>query len=382
MRIAVNGMFWGMGATGSGKYVQQLLSALVTVAPAAQFTLFTPHVAATVPTPQGREHWIVCPLDTPFDRRHANLAKLWFEQVSFPRACQDACDLAHVPYFAPPRSASVPTIVTIHDLIPLLLPDYRGSRWVRLYMRLVSEAARRASYILTDSCASARDIERLLAIPSERIRVIYLAADAIYHPLSLCAQQPVLERLHIPRPYLLYLGGFDPRKNVSGLLHAFATVRRALPGMNLVVAGRLPERSDALARDPRSLIRQLGLTDAVYLAGWVEEEDSPALYAGAAAFVFPSYYEGFGLPVLEAISCGTPAIVGAGSSLEEVGGPGCVAVSPEDTAALSEAMVRLCEDADWRNGLAQAGLRHVQCFSWVETARQTWDAYQAAIEGA
>ena len=118
------------------------------------------------------------------------------------------------------------------------------------------------------------------------------------------------------------------------------------------------------------------------MTGWVEEEDSPALYAGATAFVFPSYYEGFGLPVLEAISCGTPAIVGAGSSLEEVGGPGCVVVHPEDTTALCGAMLRLVEDTDWRNGLAQAGLHHAQRFSWAETARQTWDAYHATFEGA
>ena len=139
-----------------------------------------------------------------------------------------AFDLAHVPYFAPPRYATVPTIVTIHDLIPLLLPDYRGSQWVQLYMRLVSEAARRTNCILTDSHASARDIERLLGIAAQRIRVVYLASSPIYRPLAPEEQDPVLARLHIPRPYLLYLGGFDPRKNVTGLLQAFAALRQVV----------------------------------------------------------------------------------------------------------------------------------------------------------
>ncbi len=381
MRVAMSGMFWGKGATGSGQYVQHLLPALVDAAPGTQFTLFVPRTTI-LPIERERGPWTVCPLDTPFDLRQANLSKLWFEQVSFPRACKNTFDLAHVPYFAPPRCVTVPTIVTIHDLIPLLLPDYRGSQWVQLYMRLVSEAARRTNCILTDSHASARDIEALLGIAAQRIRVVYLASSPLYRPLAPEEQDPVLARLHITRPYLLYLGGFDPRKNVTGLLRAFAALRKVLPGITLVVAGRLPDPSDTLARDPRPLISQLGLGDAVHLTGWVEEEDSPALYAGATAFVFPSYYEGFGLPVLEAISCGTPAIVGAGSALEEVGGLGCVVVHPEDTTALCEAMLRLVEDMDWRNGLAQAGLHHAQHFSWAETARQTWDAYHVAFEGA
>jgi len=381
MRIAVNGMFWGMGATGSGKYIHQLLPALTEIAPTAQVTLYVTRATAASGL-QGMGRWTTRPLGTPFDGLQANMAKLWFEQVSFSRACYGACDVAHVPYLASPYYAAVPTIVTIHDLIPLLLPDYRGSPWVRLYMRLVSEAARRSSLIITDSHASARDIERLLRVPAQRIRVVHLAADAIYHPISAAEQEAVLARLHIPRPYLLYLGGFDPRKNVAGLLRAFAAAQRGLAGVSLVVAGKLPDGSSALARDPRPLVGELGLSDRVHLTGWVEEEDSPALYAGAIGFVFPSFYEGFGLPVLEALSCGTPAIVGAGSSLEEVGGPGCVSVQAEDTAALSEAMVRLCEDAAWRHELAEAGLRHARRFSWMETARRTWDAYQEAIGGA
>jgi len=385
MRVAISGMFWGKGATGSGQYIQRLLPALVEVAPEAEITLLAPRGQSRSLRPGDAEDagaWAVRRLGTPFDGRQANLAKVWFEQVSFPRACAKGFDLAHAPYFAPPRYATVPTIVTIHDLIPLLLPDYRKSRWVRLYMRLVSEAARHSDGVLTDSQASARDIERLLGIEARRIRVVYLAAGRIYRPMAAGECEEALARLRIPRPYLLYLGGFDPRKNVSGLVHAFAALRRARPEMNLVLAGRLPDRSDTLAQDPRPLIGQLGLGDRVHLTGWVEEQDTPALYAGATAFVFASYYEGFGLPVLESISCGTPAIVGAGSSLEEVGGPGCVAVRPEDHAALAEAMRRMCEDGEWRDGLAEAGARHARRFSWAETARQTWDAYQATWEGA
>jgi glycosyltransferase involved in cell wall biosynthesis len=311
------------------------------------------------------------------------MAKLCFEQVTFPRACRRlAVDVAHVPYFAPPLCPTVPTVVTIHDLIPLILPEYRGSLAVRAYMRLVSRAARRTTLVLTDSHASARDIQRLLHIPEGRLRVIYLAASQAYRPLTAEERAPVLARLQVPSRYLLYLGGFDRRKNVVGLLHAYARARERLGGLPLVIAGKLPQHDSAFAPDPRAVADQLGLGESIRYTGWVAEEDKPALYAGALAFVFPSTYEGFGLPVLEALSCGTPAIVSGGSSLEEVAGPGGIVVSPGDVEALAQALVDLaCDDAARREHSEQ-GLRHAQTFSWQRTAQETRAAYQQAIEMA
>ncbi|OGO04262.1 MAG: hypothetical protein A2Y73_00495 [Chloroflexi bacterium RBG_13_56_8] len=378
MKVGINGAFWGFDTTGSGQYVHHLLDALVALAPQDEFILLPPrytHQTGSVRglqmPPQG--------LATPFDRLNSNLAKVWYEQIAFPRTCQRAgCDVAHVPYFAPPRFPSLPTVVTIHDLIPLVLPQYRGSRWVQAYMRLVSRSACQAALVLADSHSSAQDVENLLGVPPQRIRVVYLAADERYRPLSPEEREPALRRLGIPSRYLLYLGGFDWRKNVNGLLEAFGQVYRELDDVALVIAGQLPDEDSAFAPDPRKYAEAAGVDQRVHYTGWLSEEDKPALYGGALAFVFPSYYEGFGLPVLEALSCGTPAIVGGGSSLEEVAGPGGLVVPPEDGEALAEALVKVAGDPHLRAELAERGLQHAHKFSWAETARQTLAAYQCA----
>mgnify|MGYP005837096227 CR=1 FL=1 len=376
MRIAINGAFWGMDTTGSGQYVMALLPAMARLAPDDAFDLVLPGTL-DAPAPGGAPPWGVHRAPTPLDRVSDNLAKVWFEQGAFPRACRRlSADVVHVPYLAPPLRSPAPVVVTVHDLIPIVLPEYRGTARYRLYMRLVSAGARRAALVLTDSHASARDIERALGIPAERVRVIYLAAHPRYRPQTPAECRPVIERLALPSRYLLYLGGFDRRKNVPALLRAMARARFLLEGARLVVAGRLPERDTPFLPDPRRVARELGIEDVVQFLGHVAEEDKPALYAGALAFAFPSRYEGFGLPPLEAISCGTPAIVGQGSALEEVVGPGGIAVPGHDVESLAEALVALATDGRRRAELSRAGLGHAARFSWERTARETLQAYR------
>jgi glycosyltransferase involved in cell wall biosynthesis len=379
MRVAVNSLFWGQEGAGSGQYLHNLLPSLAHLEPSASYVLLGPATGRAAGA--GAGPWPRHTLRTPFDGRSENLAKVWFEQVAYPRACRRiGADVAHVPYFAPPLFPTVPTVVTIHDLIPLILPEYRATRAVRAYMALVARAARRAHVVVTDSQASARDIERLLGLRGERVRVIYLAADARYRPVAPAECRPVRERLGLPEEYLLYLGGMDRRKNVPVLLDAYALARERLGGLPLVLAGRLPERDTLFAQDPRPLIGRLGLAASVHLPGWVDEADKPALYSGAVGFCFPSAYEGFGLPVLEAISCGTPAIVASGSSLEEVAGAGGLVVPAGDAPALAEALVRLVREPGLREDLSRAGLQHAQRFSWQRTAAQTLAAYEQALQ--
>lgn len=379
MKIAFNGAFWGMQTTGSGQYTRHLWRALAQAASSEERILILPSFSeqahAEEPITGGIHR-----LGTPLDRLGENWAKLWFEQVAFPQACRRlGADVAHVPYFAPPLRPTAPTVVTIHDLIPLILPQYRGPAGVRAYMRLVSMAAHKANLILTDSRASARDIESRLGIPSARIRIIYLAADTIYRPLSPAEREGVLERLGIPRRYILYLGGFDRRKNVPELLQAFARAQNSLDEAALVIAGKLPRQDSDFMPDPKRIAAELGIVDRVHFTGWVNEEDKPALYAGALAFVFPSAYEGFGLPVLEAISCGTPAIVAGGSSLEEIVGQGGLVVPAGDVGALARAMVDIARQPELRQQLSLKAIEHAQSFSWLKTARQTLEAYREAL---
>lgn len=376
MRIAVNGSFWGMDTTGSGQYLMALLPEMARLAPDDGFDLVLP-AGRGGPETVGTLPWRMHRAVTPLDGVSENLAKIWFEQAAFPRACRRlGADVVHVPYLAPPLRSPAPVVVTVHDLIPIVLPEYRGAVQHRLYMRLAVAGARRAALVLTDSEASARDIRRVLGIPAERVRVVYLAAHPRYRPQTPAECRPVVERLGLPSRYLLYLGGFDRRKNVPTLLRAVARARFRLEGARLVVAGRLPERDTPFAPDPRRIVGELGIEDAVQFLGHVAEEDKPALYAGALAFVFPSRYEGFGLPPLEAISCGTPAIVGRGSSLEEVVGAGGIAVPGHDVEALAEALAALATDGRRRATLSRAGLRHAAGFSWERAARETLRAYR------
>jgi glycosyltransferase involved in cell wall biosynthesis len=383
MRIGINGAFWGMTGTGSGQYLHHLVTNLALTG--EDVTCFVPTRAIHDAAP---DNISLEPVSTSLDNiragRYADLAKVYFEQAAFPRTCTaQGVQVAHVPYFAPPLRPTCPTVVTIHDLIPLRLPEYAASRRVRLYMRLVSRAAREATLILTDSQASARDIQELLHIPSERIRVIYLAVNRCgpiaYRPLSDEASRPLRQRLGLSRPYLLYLGGFDRRKRVPELLRAFADAERVLSDVDLVIAGRLPDQDSSFAPDPRALTRDLGIESRIRFVGWVPEEDKPALLSGARAFLFPSVYEGFGLPVLEALACGTPAVVASGSCLEEIAGDGALVVPPDDENALARAMIQIAHDNLLRQRLAEAGLAQAQTFSWTRTVQETLSAYREAL---
>jgi glycosyltransferase involved in cell wall biosynthesis len=244
------------------------------------------------------------------------LRKLWWEQVSVPGAAKRlAADVLWVPYWAAPAWQPCPVAVTIHDLIPALLPAYRGGVHHRLYTALVGWTARRCASVLTVSHASARDIRQHLGIPAQRLHVVYhgpnLESAGRPTPPDLTSEfARVRARYHLPERYFLYLGGFDLRKNVDATLASYARYL-ALggdPAVKLVLAGELPVQDSALTPDPRRQAAAHGVSDAVTCCGRVEEGDKAALFALATAFVFPSLYEGFGMMVLEAMAAGTPVI--------------------------------------------------------------------------
>ncbi len=211
----------------------------------------------------------------------------------------------------------------MHDLIPVLLPLYRGGMLQRVYTALVSRTARRAAAVLTDSEASKRDIVAHLGIPAARVHAIHLAADPRFRPVTDPVELArVRAKYGLPdAPFLLYLGGFDARKNVGRMIEAYARMTRRWTTDHrllntdyrqssmvnrpppLVIAGQLPTVDTAFTPDPRPVAAQLGVDDCVHCIGWVDEADKPALYSLALATVFVSEYEGFGLPVLEAMAC-------------------------------------------------------------------------------
>ena len=383
MRVAINGWFWDSPATGSGQYTRRLVEHLVTLEPDLEVILVAPkgwgpHVSRlTFHDSRLTSHVSACPKP-----ETSRMGKVWFEQVAFPRACRGlGSDVAHVPYWAPPLAPPVPTVVTIHDLIPLLLSEYRGGPLVRLYTALVSAGAQRASLVLTDSEASRRDIVAHLGLPGERVRAVHLAASGRYTPAPTPEDPEIRARYRLPERYVLYLGGLDVRKNVAT---ALSTYRRAGPAIGatcpLVIAGRLPERDTPFAPDPRRLAREQGIDERyVRFTGLVDEQDKPALYRGAVALIFPSRYEGFGLPPLEALACGTPVVGSDTSSIPEVVGDAGILLPPDDAEGMASALIQLATDDAFRAELSHRALAQAAHFSWEHTARQTLAAYQSVV---
>ena len=386
MRVAVNAWFWDSPTTGSGQYTRWLVEHLAAVAPDLEIVLvtprgwrsrvsrFAPHASRSTQS----ETWNL-------ESETGSLRKVWFEQIAFPSACRHLeADVAHVPYWAPPLTSSVPTVVTIHDLIPLLLREYQGGSLVRLYTALVSATAQSGALVLTDSEASRRDIVTHLGLPAGRVRVVYLAADERYTPTPALGEglptEP-LRRYSLPERYVLYLGGFDVRKNVATALGTYCWAGPAIgEECPLVIAGRLPKRDTPFAPDPRRLAREQGVDEqCVRFIGFVDEADKPALYRGAVAFIFPSRYEGFGLPVLEALACGTPVVGSDAASIPEVVGNAGVLLPPDDAEGMAGALIQLATDDGFRAELSRRALVQAARFSWERTAQETLAAYRDVV---
>jgi glycosyltransferase involved in cell wall biosynthesis len=303
------------------------------------------------------------------------LAKLLWPNFILPsRAARDGFDLIHctTPYgtFMPCRYRNV---ITVCDVTPLLFPGTHGRLNVGHFRFALPAILRRADRIITISHCSKRDIVRLYGLPEEKVIVTMLAADPCFRPLPKGGGGGLVQAL--PRPYILNVGTLEPRKNLEGLLHAFARAKRAGIPHTLVIAGARGWGDSRLAPLPEAL----GITDSVVFTGFVEDDDLPHLYGNADFFVYPSLYEGFGLPVLEAMACGTPVITANTSSIPEVAGDAALLVDPRSETDLAAAMVRLAGDGDLRGDLGLRGLSQAARFSWERTVGETLAVYDALL---
>lgn len=379
MRVVLNGWFLAQDAhTGTGQYTRALLNWLPQVAPQNEYVVVVPQDREGFRNLSGLKiHVAPC--------GSSNLAKVRFEQQLFPAACRELkADVAHVPYWAPPLSSPVPVIVTIHDVIPLVLPEYRGDWRVRLYTSLVSVAARGVAGVLADSAQSKQDILKHLGVAEEKVRVVPLAADARFTPQNdWRADEAVRAKYNMPveaGSYVLYLGGFDVRKNVRALLSAWTwaagPVGESYP---LVLAGALPQPDGALFEDYAALAEQLEISSTVRFVGPLAEEDKAAIYRGAALFAYPSRYEGFGLPPLEAMACGVPVITTDAGAISEVVGDAAYLIDPQDTRKFGAGLITCLVEPSVSDHLRARGLERAKKFSWARTARETVAAYEAAV---
>ncbi len=264
--------------------------------------------------------------------------------------------------------------MTVHDLNFLHYPDYLTVDARRFYNAQIKWAVREADAILVDSYATQRDLEALLNVPPERVVVAHLAADERFRELPDIEVRPVLAKYGLEPGYLLFVGVWEPRKNLPGLLEALSVLHRRGQAVHLVIAGRPGWLYEAV----HAKIDALGLAPWVHFAESLTVDELVAFYNGALLLVMPSFYEGFGLPALEAMQCGTPAVVSDRASLPEVVGHAGLFVNPDDAVSIAEACGRIIADPVLRRWLREAGRAQAATFSWRKTAEITLAAYRAA----
>jgi glycosyltransferase involved in cell wall biosynthesis len=370
MRIAFDGTTLTPGRTGVGYYTEHLLQHLAAHGNDEVVVLSNRPVETTRPLPP---RTLVTATTVPLPR------VLWLQAVA-PRVLRRLRpDVVHftngmMPFFSP-----VPTVVTIHDMSLTLYPGYHPLRRVLLNRPLVDLAARRADAIITVSQSARRDIMRIYGADGSRIHVVHEAAAPAFRPVRDGATlERIRRRYGLADRFILYVGTIEPRKNLPKLIAGFARRHKAgdLPHQ-LVCAGPY----GWLSRDIEELIERLEIDDALRFTGYVPFDDLPALYSLAEMFVFPSIYEGFGLPVVEAMACGTPVVTGHVAALAEVAGGAVEHVERLDVDQLGETLVRLARSPERRHHLSLLGLQRSQVFSWERAARETLDVYRQALNG-
>lgn len=286
-------------------------------------------------------------------------------------------DLLHSPDFIPPFHSNVPSVITIHDLAFLLYPHFLTKESARYYGQ-IDQAVQRAKHIIAVSESTKRDTCHLLGVSEAKISVIYEAANPRYRPIEReKALAYIKERFSVPDTFILYVGTVEPKKNLGSLLRAFRRLRDEYKqnGVGLVLAGA----PGWLSAEVHALVDELNLAHHVQFLNPVSDDDLAYLYNAAVCLAHPAFYEGFGLTTLEALACGTPAVVSNVASLPEVVGDAALLVEPEDIDGLTVALWRLLTDQDLRDHLRAKGLQRAATFSWQRTARETLDVYRKVV---
>jgi glycosyltransferase involved in cell wall biosynthesis len=307
---------------------------------------------------------------------------VWFWTEGKRAILKDHLDLFWSAVYIPPRSlpSSVTTILTVHDLEWRLYPETMSLGTYYAHRLLVWPSVRQADRIVTVSESTARDLRRVLNVPESKIETIHHGVGSAYRPQDHeLAAQHVAAKYGVSSHYALAVGTVQPRKNLVTLVQAMKILRdRSGTSLQLLVAGARGWKNTALDET----ITRLGLSDGdIRFLGMVPEEDLPVLYSGSWVFVFPSLYEGFGLPLVEAMACGVPVIASNTSSIPEVVGEAALLVPPTQPEAFAEAILRLGNDEDLRRTMIEKGLRRAACFGWDKAARQLLECMRKAVDG-
>ncbi len=370
--IDARAAIWYRG-TGIGTYTYQLIRSLHELKePSIDYRYFWP----------GDEYKALdISNDKVFNSIEKSKEKFW-EEVHIPACLTDEkIDIYHVPQngIGLPLSKQCPFVVTIHDLIPYVYPETVGRGYLKVFLAQMLEIVEKADKIITVSKWSKRDLMHILNVPAEKISVTYEAPEPIYQPINKqLAKKFVAENYGLQKDYILYIGGFSPRKNVKGLINAFRDILPDLKrDVQLVLVGKQARDFNELVL----LIEALGLQDKIIWTGFAPVDDLPYIYNASEAFVYPSMYEGFGLPALEAMACGTPTITANTSSIPEVVGKSALLFNPFDSSQLAEALYNVLTNQELCQSLSQKGLKRAKKFSWRKTALGTLTVYQEIAGG-
>lgn len=353
---------------GIHRFIHHLLSDLPAAAPHYRFVAFLnePQMASPAPAMRLRH--------TRWQTRNPLLRIAW-EQISLPLAAAgERLALLHALAFVRPVLARCPVVLTIYDMSFMRMPE-RFPAFQRHYLRLMTGySARHADAITVISQSTKDDVIEFCGVAPERIAVVYCGVDEQFRPLGAAAIEQFRASKGLPERFILYLGTIEPRKNVAQIVRSFA----ALPAAGrpkLVIAGAKGWGYD----DVYAAAEQSGVRGDIIFTGYVAQHELPLWYNAAELFVYPSHYEGFGLPVAEAMACGTPAITSNVSSLPEVAGNAALTVAPADTRALTAAIAQALSDAPLRAQMKERGLTQAARFSWRRVAELTAQVYDRVL---
>jgi glycosyltransferase involved in cell wall biosynthesis len=285
-------------------------------------------------------------------------------------------DVCHYPNYLAPIASMCPSIVTLHDMTLFVTPRFHNWKKLLLDRTLIPLVARRAQAIVTVSHSAGDDIVRYLGVPPSKVHVIMNAVSGAFQEITdKAALHAVRTRYGIDGPYILYVGTIEPRKNLVRLINAFRVLKKHGLPHKLVLVGQQGWHSAPIYAE----VEKHDLSKDVRFTGYVPFEDLPALYSGASVMAFPSLYEGFGLPVLEAMSCGAPVVTSHSSALAEVADGAALLVDPQSSTQIADALYRVCTDGDLAAELSTKGRARARQFTWENAARATLEVYDGLL---